>query len=164
MGYDLTGAGGYFRFGAPAWGKVLSLAYEYGWQPAGTLAPEGNDDWDGSYLSNAGPLVSEIDAAGIGSALSRALADVSERGGASVETPPDMAVREDQFVSGFLAMINDIFTSIADAKPFYLLDGTRVNAEELAGISPLRFFAGADGRDKIRGFIAYCGAGKFKIE
>ena len=163
MGYDLTGAAGYSRFGAPAWGKVLSLAYEYGWQPAGTLAPEGHEDWDGSYLSNASPLVSEIDAAGIGSALSRALADISERGGGPVTTP-DMAVREDQFVSGFLAMIDDIFTSIADAKPFYLLDGTRVNAEELAGISPLRFFAGADGRDKIREFIAYCAAGEFKIE
>ena len=36
MGMDLDGKGGYFRFSNVSWRKVLELAYEYGWKPAGT--------------------------------------------------------------------------------------------------------------------------------
>ena len=63
MGMDLTGAGGTERFSVTSWCKVLELAFEYGWRPAGTQAPtfqqaddgtaETAEDWSGTYLTNA---------------------------------------------------------------------------------------------------------------
>src|SRR5215217_7336807 len=35
MGIDLNGAGGVERFSNTSWRKMLELAYEYGWKPAG---------------------------------------------------------------------------------------------------------------------------------
>jgi hypothetical protein len=66
------------------------LAYEYGWQPAGTepgqwCDPEtgelndqissDHDEWDGTYFSNDCQWVTEEDAANIAEALKRALQD-----------------------------------------------------------------------------------------
>jgi hypothetical protein len=99
MGMDLSGRGGYFRFSNSAWCAVLELAYEYGWEPAGTEAPEFTfyapdgvtvdeaqtrewrqhyRNWDGSYFGNAFQVVCDEDAANIAEALERALDDVPD--------------------------------------------------------------------------------------
>jgi hypothetical protein len=109
MGMDLSGKGGYFRFSNSAWCAVLELAYEHGWEPAGTKAPEFTfyapdgvtvdevetrtwrqlyRDWNGSYFGNAFQVVSDEDAANIAEALERALDDVSDEGGGRHLLPP----------------------------------------------------------------------------
>ncbi len=40
MGMDLRGVGGIERFGVTSWRMLLTLAHEYGWEPAGTEPPE----------------------------------------------------------------------------------------------------------------------------
>ena len=40
MGMDLVGREGDFQFNMFAWENALRLAEMYGWEPAGTLAPE----------------------------------------------------------------------------------------------------------------------------
>jgi hypothetical protein len=98
---DLSGKGGYFRFSTYAWGAVLALAREHGWEPAGTESPEvtvyapdgttideeatqterqAYEDWDEDYFYNDGRLVSDEDARNIADALERALDLVPEEG------------------------------------------------------------------------------------
>ena len=40
MGMDLSGKGRYFCFSQGTWRAVLGLAWEHGWEPAGTKPPE----------------------------------------------------------------------------------------------------------------------------
>ena len=109
MGMDLRGKGGYFRFSHRAWGTVLKLAWEHGWEPAGTkppewaaYAPDGvtvdevatraerqrHANWDGIYCSNNHQVVSDEDAANIADALERALDDVPDEGAEDVLLTP----------------------------------------------------------------------------
>ena len=62
---------------AAYWDFVLWLAEEYGWRPAGTLAPSGvaDPDWDGGYSENGGQRVVAEDASEFAAALDRAMAD-----------------------------------------------------------------------------------------
>ena len=66
-----------------AWGPVLRLANQYGWEPMGTEKPTWDfyegvclDDWNGTYFSNDGQTVSSVDAQGIADALESALAEM----------------------------------------------------------------------------------------
>ena len=96
MGMDLSGKGGYFRSSYRAWGTALKLAWEHGWEPAGTKPPEWTAytpdgvvdeeatraerqryaNWDGLYCSNNRQVICDEDAANIADALERALDDV----------------------------------------------------------------------------------------
>jgi hypothetical protein len=97
MGMILIGEGGSFRFSHRGWGTVLELAWEHGWEPAGTKPPEWTvyapdgvtvdevatraerqryANWDGIYVANNHQVVSDEDAANIVDALERALDDV----------------------------------------------------------------------------------------
>src|SRR5687767_11109035 len=75
MGMDLSGAGGYFRWTASAWGEILCLAEQYGWQPTGTGPPRETlkENWSGGYFSNNGQLFYARDARKLADALERAL-------------------------------------------------------------------------------------------
>ncbi|HWE35075.1 MAG TPA: hypothetical protein VG406_00775 [Isosphaeraceae bacterium] len=85
MGLDLISeSGDSYRFGGFGWATILGLAQRYGWEPRGTLPPEGweesegepNEPWDGeNYGTCDGQLVSAEDAAAIADALEAALAD-----------------------------------------------------------------------------------------
>lgn len=82
MGYDLTSdSGAETRFNGAGWALLLSVAEEYGWIPAGTLAPEDDDSdpWSGDYDQNAGQRVRAEDAAAMGAALAAAMADPDRR-------------------------------------------------------------------------------------
>jgi hypothetical protein len=78
MTMDLTGPAGDFGFTNTAWEHLLRLASLAGWQPAGTLPPEGAGDWDGNYFTNDGQRVGDEDARGLAEALERALPDVPD--------------------------------------------------------------------------------------
>ena len=89
MGMDLSGRGGYAYFNWFTWGRCLTVALAFGWEPAGTVSPDlsglgiGVDEediypnWDGSYFSNDHQQVTDLDARSLSLALGRALAAVA---------------------------------------------------------------------------------------
>jgi hypothetical protein len=73
MGVDLIGHEGK-SLGAATWDGLLELAVAFGWEPAGTTAPDYYEGpWRGTYCSNDGQRVSDKDARAISEALYRAL-------------------------------------------------------------------------------------------
>ena len=79
MGMDLVNeAGARFKVVTAGWGFYLNLAQAYGWEPAGTLPPDGYagaEPWPGEYDWNAGQSVTSEDAHALASALQQALED-----------------------------------------------------------------------------------------
>jgi hypothetical protein len=75
MGFDLYGAGGYFRWTGIGWSNVLELALEHGWEPTGTGPPTRTlkSDWDGNYYSNSGQRFYARDAKNVATALEKAV-------------------------------------------------------------------------------------------
>ena len=80
MSTELHASNGYYiDIGTRGWSDILTIAFENGWEPMGTISPyveEGilePDDWDGNYCSNDFQLVCEDDALAIAAALERAL-------------------------------------------------------------------------------------------
>jgi hypothetical protein len=83
MGMDLIGHGG-AGFSWHIWRGCLGVAFAFGWEPAGTRAPDPQEwengpvasveNWDGTYFSNAYQEVTDDDARALGLALHRALA------------------------------------------------------------------------------------------
>ena len=150
MGMDLTGAGGTERFNVTSWCKVLELAFEYGWRPAGTQAPtfqqaddgtaETAKDWSGTYLTNDYQRVGDEDAANIAEALRRALSDI-----------PDFDTDEK-------------WVELPPSNPFGRMTGER--EVKVFGpdpsLTPLEFFSG-EAKQRVRDFIAYCRAGGFLV-
>jgi len=67
-----------------AWLSALQLAEAYGWTPNGTSLKE--SEWDGSYDSNDGAEVSELDARNLASAIEHALPDVPRHESISHDT------------------------------------------------------------------------------
>ena len=159
MGMDLNGAGGIELFSHTSWRKMLELACEYGWKPAGTepgrwvdpstgeldeqLSPD-PDEWDGDYFGNCFQWVTDEDAAHIADALDLALDDIPEfdTGEKWVEYGP-----------------TDMPTGLVERS--LVEQGFTVSGPNRS-LSPLEFFSGED-KQLIRGFIAYCRAGTFYI-
>jgi hypothetical protein len=92
MSFDISGKGGTFSTNNHAWGRLLALAFRYGWEPVGTTAPNyerifqpktpseeeacapARSSWDGNYITNDFQTVEDDDATAFGAALERALA------------------------------------------------------------------------------------------
>jgi hypothetical protein len=78
MSMDFTSESGSRLYpSGSAWSFFLRLAEEYGWNPAGSVPPEGvqASEWDGGYDSNDGQRVTREDAAAMAAALERVLTD-----------------------------------------------------------------------------------------
>jgi hypothetical protein len=77
MGYDLKRGKESARYNVAGWGWFLDCAKNNGWEPAGTLSPhqwkKSNGDWNGTYGTNDGQMVTKADALELGNALQRAL-------------------------------------------------------------------------------------------
>ncbi len=80
MSTELHASNGYYiDIGTRGWSDLLTIAFENGWEPMGTLSPyveEGIlelDDWDGNYYSNDFQKVCEEDVLAIAAALERAI-------------------------------------------------------------------------------------------
>jgi len=141
MAMDLVNGASAERFDRTTWGKLLKLAYLYGWEPLGTepggwIDPETGpwyyspDEWDGNYTSNDLQVVTEEDAARIADALDNALEDI-----------PDHNVSEARVEHGPVSLF-DLFRDRTD---------------------PLEYFSGAGGKQRVRDFVAFCRAGAFTI-
>lgn len=75
MGFDLKSETGQeIQWTSVYWRLMLPLAEQYGWRPTGTKPPEGvsPEEWDKSYESNDGQLVTADDASALAEALARA--------------------------------------------------------------------------------------------
>jgi hypothetical protein len=86
MGVYLSGKSGDFRFNNANWREVLKLAYDYGWEPAGTEAGQWFDEtgrlieqispdpemWNGGYFTHDWQWVTDEGTSKIADALERA--------------------------------------------------------------------------------------------
>jgi hypothetical protein len=158
MGVGLNGAGGNERFSHMSWYKVLNLACEYGWQPAGTELPRWHDEtgalieqpshdpdeWSGTYYTSDGQYVTDEDAAHIAEALQRALEDI-----------PDFETGEKWVEYG---PADQIKSPVARA----LVEAGGVVSGPNESLTPLEFFSG-EPKQHVRNFIAFCRAGGFCI-
>jgi len=173
MGMDLSGKGGYFRFSNYAWHAALELAHEYGWEPAGTEAPEVTvyapdgvivdevgtrterqryTNWGGGYFTNEYQVVSDEDAANIADALERALDDVPDEGGGDhLLTPAQhQAAHRGELSQEKFDKALEQFIERRVASPPLIPPQT-----------PAWYFAGE--KDHLREFITFCRAGEFAI-
>lgn len=76
MGFDLKSATGHeIQWTNVYWHLMLPLAEQYGWHPAGTHPPEGVTpvEWDGSYVTNDGQLVTGEDVSALAEAIAKAI-------------------------------------------------------------------------------------------
>lgn len=184
MGYDLYSKNDeHYRFNISSWSALLDLAERQGWEPMGTILYEYEYDdednrinsgvldveWEGTYYSNDGQIVVVDDALNLANALENALDDI-----------PDVEVYPDQFIlcggnvenymqqerarsvgktvvtyqewkSGLLTQVPDIVVC-TDINEFYGRN------DDLYGV-----FSGKQSKDYIRGFIAFCRTGEFRI-
>jgi hypothetical protein len=159
MGKDLNRAGGSQRFSNTSWGKILELAYDYGWRPQGTEAAQwydengelnkqlspAPDEWDSNnYFTNDFQFVTEADAANIADALQQALDDI-----------PDFDTDEKWVEYG----PGELPTSPVERS--LVEDGFVINVPN-ASLSLVEYFSGED-KQLVRGFIRFCQAGAFCI-
>ena len=132
----LNSAKGDFGWDSFSWQKLLRLAEQYGWRPAGTTLPREElkwmpgGKWDGRYTSNDGQAVTAADARNLAEALDRALRDI----------PSEDVIAQYRAPSGGIQILPNP-----------------------PAISDLDWFCGNETRARIREFISYCYAGEFRI-
>ena len=164
MGMDLSGAGGRFRFTGEQWIAVLRLGCQYGWEAAGTEAPELPDEngemvvcdgWEGSYGFNDFQTVTADDAKNLADAIERALPDVPDK----APTHKFETLRHSDGTPMMMPLIyvrrDKVEVIKAGGVPMRALK----NGESL---SHYEHFAGC-GKDLLREFITFCRAGAFRI-
>jgi len=79
MSVDVANAKGEETFFSNAgWAFLLRFATAYGWQPSGTVAPDGNADWTGKYDPAQGQIILAQDAKNLSVAILRGL-DAADR-------------------------------------------------------------------------------------
>jgi hypothetical protein len=159
MSVDLyNDSGDYFCASNRGWFKFLSLARMGGWEPMGTLPPEGwpeDTPWDGGYSTNDGQRVTAADAAAMASAMARCLGDIPD------EDVPDRNTRVKELMAQF---DNDLPEHL---RATYESDGM---AQALVGVMvswmahpPLEYFSGPKMKGWVREFIAFAEKGGFVI-
>ena len=144
------------RFTNVAWARILYLAEDYGWQPAGTVSPCDHEDptsefymaepWDGNYGSNDGQTVTADDAEAFADALEGALRDIPDR-------PLEIGerVRVDEMVAHADDPVLDLLARMSD-------EGT---------VPPQLPYVyecfGSDTKRKIEELVALCRKGEFYL-
>ena len=88
----LAGPHGRHFFTDAEWKVLLQMARDYGWVPAGTEPPEGQDElsWDRTYITPRGQRVNADDAARFAGAIERAMKDIPN-GDQAVTAPSHVA-------------------------------------------------------------------------
>ena len=134
---------------------ALKLACWYGWQPLGTRPPAAynfrllNADWDGTYLTNDGQMVTREDAFALANALERSLDDISD-----INTKQDWDPK-------FWAE-DDLPEWLSPAERAIIEEGLQSHSHDVMEVHPFEFFAGAEKRH-LKEFIRFCRLGSFSI-
>jgi hypothetical protein len=157
MGMDLVnGHDNCIRFRHMVWARILYLAEDHGWQPAGTVSAYDHDDpnskyyipepWDGGYASNDDQMVTSNDA--------RAFADALEK---ACERIPDERIESVKYVQ-----VEDLPAIIDDPVVNFLVRTGYVDTVPREFLNAYEFFAG-DGKTAIKELIAFCRQGEFYL-
>jgi hypothetical protein len=134
--------------------KTLELARLYGWQPLGTRPPVGlnlhllNAEWDGTYLTNDGQVVSAEDARSLACALEKSLDDIPDH---------NMDVN---WTSA--CWLDDLPEWLSPEEMEQVEDGLEEHAMGWAELHPFLFFAGKE-KSHLIYFIRFCRLGSFTI-
>lgn len=179
MGYDLTSLNGgeYFRFSIHSWKHVLALAEHGGWKPLGTQKLN-YDDWQGTYRSNDGQIVTSVDALGIANGIEAILDDIPDHRTAPnevvyasaevVAANPDFKQHQIKMYKGrsssdeageITCLFNEEWERGTPAPTILIV------SRELLGEydeNSLDYFSG-NGKNKLREFIEFCRLGAFEI-
>jgi len=167
MVMDIWGAGGELHFSSQGWAKLLELAHSHGWEPAGTLEPtwpydepppEDLKPWDGTYFSNDYQKVTAEDASHLAEALEKALQEIPEEdapGTLELTLDPSEIPGHQQAIASSLAITQSLLGAEQFADAMIQIPGQE--------LSPLAFWSGPEGRQRVEEFIALCKAGAFVI-
>jgi hypothetical protein len=138
------------------WARILYLAKDHGWQPAGTLSSYDHDDpssefycpepWDGGYSTNDGQMVTSNDA--------RAFADALEK---ACERIPDERIESEKYVQ-----VEDLPAFIDDPVVDLVVRTGSVDSVPREFLNVYEFFSG-DGKTAIKELIAFCRQGEFYL-
>ena len=141
------------------WIKLLDLSEMYGWEPLGTLhqpisrisvhSKEKIKNWEGSYFTNDGQIITTEDALALANGLEAALDDIPD-----IETTEKMIdLREGSDLSGF-GYAKEICQLLIDIHGgSCCLNGN---------LHPFDFFSG-DMKQEVIDFISFCKNGGFMI-
>ena len=144
MSLEIMGYGGKLYMSETDFNKLLDLAEEYGWEAMGTEPyREDDDEWPGYYAGES--TVVYEDSLTLADALDRALPHIPKLG-QKFEGPTDS--------DGTDAKPDDEPAKHAVARTWPASDYR---------LPPAPYFAGYNGQDFVRHFIAYCRAGRFHI-
>ena len=135
MGMDFIAPHGTEMTNWTGWREIYGLAVEFGWEPAGTICPDGCDpeNWEGDYFSNDGQLITDEDAAALAAALRRAIAANVLKSTASDRQEP--SEKEAEVVPTFMAeTVKKLKRSGAPAKTWRYLglmpDGSEISSRD----------------------------------
>lgn len=150
------------RFNIFQWPRLLDLARSYGWQPLRTqctkkYAEENPNDWNGSYSSNDGQLVTAEDALALAEALEKALDDIPDQ---EDLIPKTILLTSNKDVETFLKINGDETIKMLK-KPGFVNPSNCIPVPNVM-LTPLEFFSGHDKQHIIR-FISFCQKGAFEI-
>ena len=142
-------------FSRQSWVKALELARAFGWMAAGTQPPpffdpyELNADWDGTYFTNDGQIVTAEDACSLAAALERSLPKILD-----AAIPTDWNSR--------FWLEDDLPEWFSPTEMFIIEESLQDGLLDMVGIQPVDFFAGSEKRNLID-LIRFCRLGRFEI-
>jgi hypothetical protein len=143
------------RFSREFLEKALELACLYGWRPLGTHPPSIldfhllNAEWNGTYLTNDGQIVSAEDARSLAVALEKSLDDI-----------PDEGVTMDWSIKFWVD--DDLPEWLSPEERELLEDGLDEHSPGHLKVHPFAFFAG-DEKQQLVHFMRFCRLGSFTI-
>jgi hypothetical protein len=155
------------RFSIFSWPKLLDLARSYGWQSAGTLPSEIYTEyktypelepgqWDGTYMTNEGQIVTAEDATALANALEKALEAIPDHEGllpkqimltSSAESREYIQASDNPYLKAFLE--SGLISPEGVGFPNVML-------------TPNEYFCGQE-KQGVIDFIAFCRRGSFEI-
>lgn len=142
-------------FSRQFWAKALELARSSGWMAPGTQPPpffdpyELDADWDGTYFTNDGQIVTAEDACSLAAALERSLPNISD-----AAIPTDWSTR--------FCLEDDLPEWFSPSERSIIEESLQDGLLDTVGIQPVDFFAGSEKRNLIQ-LIKFCRLGRFEI-
>jgi hypothetical protein len=175
MGFDLISRDSKedFRFNIHSWPRVLNLAYEYGWKPAGTEITmniydldgksfkKSQREWSGSYMFNDYQEVTKEDASNLAAALQMALVDIpDERITHRWDTENILVVEgEDNLIKS----LTHAYCELPHERVLNPKAKEEETCNELDKIELLTYFSGKIWKCKIGEFVQFCQKSAFVI-
>ena len=152
-------SGTFFRWTVSQWPRTLMLARMYGWEPYGTLLPDGYYswpdrtcpiDWNGAYTARGSQAVCPEDASNLANALEKAMDDITDVHVKRIRADESQSKEMSKVLSAvvYRKLDEDEWEAISD----YDRDHRS-----------LREFWSGPNKRLLRRFLEFCKAGEFRI-